>query len=291
MQSSGNSKRNRKGNSGDQEVKKRPNFALIGGIIGIVLVSIYLLTAFYPTSLLSKMKKFAVPVNPGSVLVNAHPDVPESPLKTSAESLFNNTTEVWTKLFDRMGKKYTPPQLQLFIDTIRAEGCGYLKPAAGSFYCPQYSTAYISLGDIDSIRRSHPSIAQFAQDYIIAHQVGHRVQQLLGTTGKIAAARYRVSYDEYKKMVQKAELQADYYAGVWAHYAWKSSDHLADFDSELGISLLSSMSAGMAQYPQLDVPGSFPDLNTEKRSDWFYKGYLSGDVKGGDAVFAKGELK
>lgn len=266
----------------------RPNFVFIAGLIGILVLVIYAFTSVYPSRLFREVK--AVPTEPQALLVNSHPVMPESPEKTAAIKLFDNTEKVWTMLFKKMGKTYTKPSLQLFTDTITAESCGYGKPATGSFYCQQDDIIYLDLSIFQSLKKNHPSISDMAQAYMVAHQAGHHIQDLLGTTAKVDAAYSKLENASYQKLAEKEELQADYYAGVWAHYAWKGKPQMDDIDLGLAISLVNQTYIERMTLANTDVPDAHSHLTGVERAKWFSKGYYMGDPKKTD-VFNAGDLQ
>lgn len=265
----------------------RRKVALIGGVIVAVVVAIYIITTFYPSQLFSKAQD-AGPVQQQTVALNAHPVFPASPLKTSSEALFASTDEVYAKLFSQIGKHYTKPALQLFEDTITAGGCGYVKPATGPFYCITDKEIYIDLAFFAEVKKQYSSAAELAQAYTIAHQAGHHIQDLLGITAKVQAAQGRLNNVEYLKLVDKQELQADFYAGVWAHYGYKGTIEQADV--EIALSAATQVGNTMEQKNDRVMPDSYSHSNIAERTNWFMKGYTSGDLKRGN-VFAAGDLQ
>ncbi|HTE00466.1 MAG TPA: neutral zinc metallopeptidase [Mucilaginibacter sp.] len=266
---------------------KRTNFALIGGIIGVVAICIYIVTAVFPTKLLSQVQD-DMPVEQLPAPVNYHPVVPASPLKKSSEKLFANTDEVFGRLFRQMGKKYTKPALQLFNDTITAGGCGYVRVATGPFYCQQDKAIYIDLAFFTDLQKRFASASDLSQAYIIAHQAGHHIQYLLGITAKLELAKGTLTPPAYQKLVDKQELQADYYAGVWAHYAFKNPiDHI---DITIAVTAATQTSTDLEQKPDRIQPDPFNHSTISERTKWFSRGYDTGSLKQGDAVFEKGDL-
>ncbi|MGN6637805.1 MAG: neutral zinc metallopeptidase, partial [Mucilaginibacter sp.] len=170
----------------------------------------------------------------------------------------------WAKLFNRAGKHYTTPQLQLFKDSIIAYECGIAKPASGPFYGNSNKEIYLDLAFIDTIQKRFPRSADIIQNYVIAHQIGHYVASLLGK-------------DDTSNRIETEQL-ADYYAGVWAHYVIKQNDY-AD-DMTVAISNVTQLSNTLAQNDKISVPDLYDYSMLNGRSNWFYKGYESGDLNG-----------
>jgi len=289
MQRSGNShsEKGKPFNSEEDKFEKRRNFALIGGILSVVVLVVYLITAAYPSRLFSEVRnndrQDAQPLQPA-----VHANLPASPVKSSSEALFNRTNEVMAKLFRQAGKKYSAPSLQLFEDTISAYECGASLPAAGPFYCAASKQVYLDLSFFRAVEKRYPLSADLVQAYVIAHQNGHHIEELLGITAKIAAIRNDLTDAQYKKLLYKQELLADFYAGVWMHYAYKHS--FDNGDAEIAISDATQISSTLSQNIETEVVDAYHFANIGERSDWFFKGYRTGDMKEGD-VFAEGELK
>jgi predicted metalloprotease len=272
----------------EQKPAKRTNFAFIGGIIGIIAICIYFVTAVFPTKLLSQAQN-NTPVEQLPVPVNSHPVVPPGPFKKSSEKIFVNTNEVFGRLFRKIGKKYTKPALQLFHDTITAGGCGYVKVATGPFYCQQDKAIYIDLSFFADLQKRFSSAADLSQAYIIAHQAGHHIQNLLGITAKLELIKGKLTPQAYQKLLDKQELQADYYAGVWAHYAYTHPiDHI---DITMAISVATQTSIDLEQKTDRVQPDSFDHSTINERTIWFNRGYDSGSLKQGGDIFEKGELE
>ncbi|HVW12962.1 MAG TPA: neutral zinc metallopeptidase [Mucilaginibacter sp.] len=283
-------KKSRKNNASDtREINRndtRAHVALIAGIIVVIGLAFYLFTAAYPLRLF-KDPRNTEPMEQPAVLINSHPVLPDSPVKTSCEQLFTSTGKVWTKLLVREGKHYTKPALQFFQDTITAESSGIMGPLSGSFYCTPCNTMYVDLAVFDTLQKYHPSTTHFSEGYIIAHQAGHRIQQLLGIANKIETARTRMADSDFIKLQNKVELQADYYAGVWAHYAYDGHTSLDETDMELAISLLDELQIDKLQKRyNISMPDANRGLNADERTWWFYKGYQTGDVVAANQILS-----
>ncbi|MGZ3766193.1 MAG: neutral zinc metallopeptidase [Mucilaginibacter sp.] len=269
-------------NDNENKTDTRRNFALIGGVVVAIVVAVYIIASVYPSQIFSQAQDKA-PVEQQVVEVNVHPVLPASPLKTSSQALFNSTDEVFGKLFRQMGKTYTKPALQLYQDTITAGGCGYVKPATGPFYCAADKEIYIDIAFFASLQKRFTSASKLTQAYAIAHQAGHHIQHLLGTTDKVEAQQGKLSEDAYGKLVDKLELQADFYAGVWAHYAYKGTIEQAD--AEIALSAATQIGNDLEQMNDRTMPDSFSHSTIADRTRWFNLGYTSGDMSKGSFEF------
>lgn len=197
--------------------------------------------------------------------------------------VLKDTEEVWHAQFREMGQTYQEPKLVLFTGQVES-ACGFASAAMGPFYCPEDTKVYIDLGFFDELARRFGAPGEFAQAYVIAHEVGHHVQNLLGISRKVQSQRGKVSEAEYNKLSVRMELQADFLAGVWAHHAQKSKNMLDMRDLEdamraaqaIGDDTLQKGSQGYV------VPESFTHGTAEQRMRWFRKGYESGDLRQGD---------
>jgi predicted metalloprotease len=169
-----------------------------------------------------------------------------------------DTEDVWNELFSRMGRHYEEPVLVLFSGQV-SSACGMASAAVGPFYCPGDAKLYIDLSFYDQLQRRFGAPGDFAQAYVIAHEVGHHVQNLLGITSKMEQARGRVSEEEYNQLSVRLELQADFLAGVWAHHAQRAKDILEAGDLEEALRAASAIGddALQKQTQGRVVPDSF----------------------------------
>jgi predicted metalloprotease len=194
-----------------------------------------------------------------------------------------DTEDVWTQIFKQGGATYHPPKLDLFRGAIRT-GCGAGQSAMGPFYCPADQKVYIDLSFYDTLRSRLGAPGEFAQAYVIAHEVGHHVQDELGITRKVDAMRSRASESQANALSVRVELQADCYAGVWANHSQQSKGWLDPGDIESAMNAAAKIgddtlqrSAGRAV-----VPESFTHGSSAQRQHWFATGYQSGSVKACD---------
>ena len=199
-----------------------------------------------------------------------------------------DTEDVWNELFAKNGGNYAEPRLTLFRGSI-ATACGHGQAAMGPFYCPADQKVYIDLGFYDVLRSRLGAPGDFAQAYVIAHEVGHHVQNQLGITRQMESARARVSQAQYNALSVRLELQADCFAGVWAHHAQNARQILEQGDIEeamnaaakIGDDALQSAGGGAV------VPESFTHGTSAQRQRWFHTGLQTGSVQACDTFNAR----
>ena len=194
-----------------------------------------------------------------------------------------DTEDVWSKLFSEMGKTYQPPTLVLFRDGVQS-ACGMASSATGPFYCPGDQQVYIDLSFFRQLQERFHAPGDFACAYVVAHEVGHHIQYLNGTSDKMARLRQQVSEEEYNRYSVKLELQADFLAGVWAHHAQQMKNILESGDIEEALNAASQIGDDKLQEEAQGrvVPESFTHGTSAQRVYWFKKGYQSGDINQGD---------
>ena len=196
--------------------------------------------------------------------------------------VLKDTEDVWTALFAAQGSVYQAPKMVLFTNSTPS-ACGYASAASGPFYCPEDSKVYIDLSFYNELQNRFGATGDFAMAYVVAHEVGHHVQHLMGITDKVDRARSGMSEKEMNAVSVKLELQADFLAGVWANYEQtKNILDAGDFEealraaSAIGDDRLQKMSQGYV------VPDAFTHGTSKQRVYWFKKGYDTGDLKQGD---------
>ena len=201
-----------------------------------------------------------------------------------------DTEDVWSKLFTEMGKTYQAPTLVLFRDGVQS-ACGMASSATGPFYCPGDQQVYIDLSFFRELQERFHAPGDFACAYVVAHEVGHHIQYLNGTSDKMARLRQQVSEEEYNKYSVKLELQADFLAGVWAHHAQQMKNILESGDVEEALNAASQIGDDKLQEEAQGrvVPESFTHGTSAQRVYWFKKGFQSGDINQGD-TFNSGDL-
>ena len=197
--------------------------------------------------------------------------------------VLKDTEDVWHRLLQEKGNDYIEPRLVLFTGSVDS-GCGYASSATGPFYCPTDSKVYIDLSFYDDLRDRFGAPGDFAMAYVIAHEVGHHVQNLLGTSGQIDAMRQRLGEKEMNALSVKLELQADFYAGVWAHHAQEMKDILeaGDIDEALNAANAIGDDRLQKQSQGYVVPDAFTHGTSKQRMYWFKKGFETGEIEQGN---------
>jgi len=229
--------------------------------------------------------------NPGQVMNNPTSQVQQSPQQQQAEdesSKFTRTVlayteDVWNKLFNEMNRQYVDPTLVMFTQSTES-GCGYASAATGPFYCPSDQKVYIDLSFFDEMKERFGAGGDFAMAYVVAHEVGHHVQDLLGITQKVDALRAQGSEAQGNRLSVKLELQADFLAGVWAHYTEQYKNNLEPGDIEEALNAANAIGDDRLQKESQGyvVPDAFTHGTSEQRMYWFKKGYTTGDINQGD---------
>jgi predicted metalloprotease len=199
-----------------------------------------------------------------------------------------DTEDVWSLLFRSAGRTYRKPKLVIYSDMVQS-ACGYSSAATGPFYCPGDEKVYLDLAFFQEMQRRLGAQGDFALAYVIAHEVGHHVQKLMGITDQVMAMRGRVSQREFNQYMVRLELQADFFAGVWAHHAERISNILETGDIEEAMNAASAVGDDRIQKQTQGyvVPDSFTHGTSEQRTRWFYKGFKTGDVNQGDTFSAR----
>lgn len=199
-----------------------------------------------------------------------------------------DTEDVWTSIFKQQGRTYTKPTMVLFRDATNS-ACGTASKASGPFYCPGDQDLYIDLSFAQELSERFGASGQFALAYVVAHEVGHHVQDLLGLTDKMAQIRQRVSETEYNKYSVRLELQADFYAGLWAHYNQKMKNVIQPGDIDEALTAANAIGDDrlQRQFQGTVTPDGFTHGTSQQRMYWFKKGYETGDFSQGD-TFAAG---
>lgn len=195
-----------------------------------------------------------------------------------------DTEDVWNRIMpEQAGRQYVEPKLVIFAGQVDS-ACGFASAAMGPFYCPNDSQVYIDLAFYDELHQKFGAPGDFAQAYVIAHEVGHHIQHLLGLTEKVHSQRGRVSEAAYNNLSVRLELQADFLAGVWAHHAQKMKNILDGEDIEEALNAAAAIGDDTLQKRSqgYTVPESFTHGTSEQRMRWFRKGWDSGDMREGD---------
>lgn len=255
----------------------------IGGGLGTLLVLIIaLLFGADPQQLLEQL-----PSNPSSEVQSSRPvNAEEEELKQFVSVVLAKSEDVWQNVFQQNGRQYREPTLVLFTGEVRS-ACGMAGAAVGPFYCPGDEKVYIDLSFYEELRRRFNAPGDFAQAYVIAHEVGHHVQNLLGISGRVDAMQRRVSQVEANQLSVRLELQADFFAGMFARYV-KDQGVLEPGDIEEALRAASAIGDDQIQRRTTGyvVPDSFTHGTSEQRLRWFKKGYDTGDMRQADTFSA-----
>lgn len=198
------------------------------------------------------------------------------------KTVLAETEDVWHQLMQQAGRDYPEPTLVLFTGSTQS-ACGYASSATGPFYCPGDQELYIDLSFYDELKDRFHASGDFAMAYVVAHEVGHHIQKLLGLSDKIDRLRQQLTEEEFNKYSVRLELQADYYAGVWAHYE-QGKDILEKGDIEEALNAANAIGDDRLQKEAQGyvVPESFTHGTSAQRMYWFKKGYETGDIKQGN---------
>ncbi|HPS58257.1 MAG TPA: neutral zinc metallopeptidase [Spirochaetota bacterium] len=255
----------------------------VGGIGTIVLaLAIYFLGGD-PTAILNTVQNSQVSTSDSTYQGTAE----ENELAQFVSVVLADTEDVWGDLFSREGAQYSMPKLVIYSGSVES-ACGLGSRSTGPFYCSGDNSVYIDLSFYDELREQFRASGDFAMAYVIAHEVGHHVQKLTGIMRKVDSLRSRMSEKEYNRYLVRLELQADYYAGVWAHYA-KKMNVLEEGDLEEALNAASAVGDDRIQKSARGyvVPDSFTHGTSEQRARWFMKGFESGTIAGGDTFSAE----
>lgn len=258
----------------------------LGGAGTVIVIILALLLGKNPLQLLQQTGNM-----PGTANEQPAPNNPaEDEAAKFVKVVLADNEDVWHKLFEENGMQYVEPKLVLFRSEVQS-ACGGASSAMGPFYCPGDQKVYIDLSFYDELKERFNAPGDFAMAYVIAHEVGHHVQNLLGTSGKVDNMRGRLSETEMNKLSVKLELQADFYAGVWAHHAQQMKNILEEGDIEEALNAANSIGDDKLQKEAQGyvVPDAFTHGTSAQRMKWFKKGYDTGDINAGD-TFGAGAL-
>lgn len=258
--------------------------ALGGGVGGLILILLLVLLGADPQQLLQQAGNppggdggFAAPEEQ----VALSPEQQE--LSEFVAVVLADTEDVWHALFAEQGRAYREPTLVRFSGTVDS-ACGFASAASGPFYCPADEKVYLDLEFFQELRDRFGAPGDFAQAYVIAHEIGHHVQKQLGITDKVHSAQGRVSQEEYNQLSVRLELQADFLAGVWAHHAQQNWDILEPGDIAEALNAAGAIGDDRLQRDSRGYvrPESFTHGTSEQRVRWFRKGLETGDMSQGD---------
>jgi uncharacterized protein len=270
--------RRQSGNVDDRRGKSTGGrIAAGGGIIGLIFLAIQFFAGDGDvTDILNQIQTQSPASTEERELT---PD--ELELGDFVEVVLADTEDIWHNIFRENGSSYREPGMVLFTDAVNT-ACGGASAASGPFYCPADEKIYMDLGFFEELRtRFGAQGGDFAIAYVIAHEVGHHVQHLTGTAGEVRSRQQRVSRGEANELSVGLELQADFYAGVWAHH---NREYLEEGDIEEALSAASAVGDDAIQKRTSGrvVPDSFTHGTSEQRMEWFKRGYRSGDIRQGN---------
>lgn len=250
---------------------------LVGGGIGtVVLALLVALLGGDPSAILEQdtptdNRPYANPTPaPGSLA--------DDPQRDFVSVVLADTEDTWHSLFQQNGQTYVEPKLVLFSDAVES-ACGFTRAVVGPFYCPRDQKLYIDLSFYQQLKDQYQAPGDFAQAYVIAHEVGHHVQTLLGISDRVGTLQRQVSPVEANQLSVRQELQADCFAGIWAHHAQRSRQILEAGDVEEALNAASSIGDDRLQKQASDrvVPESFTHGSSAQRVRWFKRGIQSGE--------------
>jgi hypothetical protein len=274
------------GNIDDRRGMGGGGLALGGG--GILVIILGLLFGEDATQLFSQLPLGESTQQEGNI------GSPSDDAGKFADVVLADTDELWTAIFQEKGSSYERPTIVLFDNSV-SSACGSASSATGPFYCPTDKNIYLDLTFQRELKDRFGAGGDFPMAYVIAHEVGHHVQNLLGTSGKVQQMRGQVSETEYNRLSVKLELQADFYAGIYANYIkglqQDGESVLEDGDIEEALAAASAIGDDRIQKQSQGtvVPDSFTHGTSAQRMRWFKKGYETGDVNQGD-TFSSSEL-
>ncbi len=251
----------------------------LGGIGMIIVIALGLLTGQDPGQILSNFQ--------GTQTFEQTATRPPGPRPDDATADFisavlGSTEDVWSRIYAQNGAEYQLPTLQIFEHATQG-ACGSASAAMGPFYCPADQKVYIDLSFCDELRDRFKAPGDFAVAYVVAHEVGHHVQNLMGIAQQVQQQRRRLSTEEYNKLSVKMELQADFLAGVWAYHAHKMSNILEPGDLEAALRAAHAIGDDKLQKESQGyvVPDAFTHGSSQQRMYWFKRGFDTGDLNQG----------
>lgn len=248
-----------------------------GGIVGVIIYLLYTFLGGDPSSMPPPQLQGNTPTQ-----MSAAEKARDDERAEFVKVVLAETEDVWNKLYAEQGQNYPEPTLVLFRDGVES-ACGSANAAMGPFYCPSDRKVYIDLSFYEDMQSKLNAPGDFAMAYVVAHEVGHHIQNLNGTAAKISQLRRQVSQTEYNRYSVMLELQADFLAGIWAHYTQKKNllesgdiEEAMNAANAIGDDRLQKRSQGYV------VPDAFTHGTSKQRMYWFNKGFQSGDIKQGD---------
>lgn len=255
-----------------------------GGIGAIVIGLLYILLGGDPAVVVNQV------IQQPSSTTNQPISAAEEKLVSFTKVVLAYTEDVWDSIYTAKNQQYTAPQLVLFTQQTQS-GCGFATDASGPFYCPADEKVYIDLSFFQELSNRFNAPGEFAMAYVIAHEVGHHIQQLNGTAAAVQQMRTKLSEKEYNQLSVKLELQADFLAGVWAHHANKLRNILEQGDIEAALNAANAIGDDRLQQQSQGyiVPDAFTHGTSKQRMYWFKKGFETGDPLKGNTFAPNAE--
>ncbi len=255
--------------------------AVGGGIIGVIVLVLNFLLGGGDVSQLPQQLP-----NQGRQMT-AEEQAAEDQRAQFVKVVLADTEDIWNQLFAKMGKDYPEPTMVLFRDAVQS-ACGSASSASGPFYCPGDHRLYIDLSFYQELQDRFRAPGDFAMAYVVAHEVGHHIQTVLGISDQMARMRQRLNQEEYNEYSVRMELQADFLAGVWAHYADRVKNVVESGDIDEALNAANAIGDDRLQREAQGyvVPESFTHGTSQQRMYWFKKGYQTGDINQGDTFNA-----
>jgi len=257
---------------------------MIGGGIGVLVIAVIVyFMGGDPTEVLQQAGGLQQTTNE-----NYTPPAAEREAEEFIAVVLRETERFWHDQFSKMGKEYPEPVLVVFRSQVTTD-CGGATSASGPFYCPADQKIYIDLSFYDELHSRFGAPGDFAMAYVVAHEVGHHVQTVLGISDKVRALKERGSERDANRLSVMQELQADFFAGLWAHYADRMQNLVEEGDIEEALNTASAIGDDKLQKQAQGyvVPDAFTHGTSEQRMKWFYKGYTTGDISQGDTYGAE----
>lgn len=263
--------------------------AIGGGGLLLLVAIVYALLGGDPRALLQQVEQQQEQAQVGAPGGEGEPLDPEEEERGRfSKVVLADTEDVWNDIFEQNGLQYKKPTMVLFSGQVQS-ACGFASAASGPFYCPGDEKLYLDTRFFVQLDRQLGAPGDFAQAYVIAHEVGHHIQNLQGTTDKLDQMRQRVSQEEYNELSVRLELQADFYAGVCLHHAQRTKNIIEPGDVEEALNAASKIGDDTLQRRAGGrvVPESFTHGTSKQRLKWFRLGLETGDLSKGDTFSAK----
>jgi uncharacterized protein len=247
-----------------------------GGIGSIIIAILYFVLGGEPSDINNNL-------GPQQYSQSAPRSAKEEELASFSKVVLADTEDVWGEIFKENGKQYSEPTLVLFTQQTQS-GCGFSSAATGPFYCPTDQKVYIDLSFFDELETRFHAPGQFAMAYVIAHEVGHHIQKISGVFAQADEQRQNLSESGSNKLSVQIELQADFYAGVWANRNQKMKNILEAGDIDAALNAANAIGDDRLQQQSQGrvVPDAFTHGTSQQRMYWFKKGFETGDIKQGN---------